>query len=153
MATCQTGRAGRAQRAQATPKSELRFVASSQQMMIPPPGAPGSGFSDLGQRESQRLVRSGPFRRPRCENTDSGSSCIRGRMQEKRNPATTRLSNRREAPRAAGPKPVELRRPDTSSESFRSECERESLSLANDPNEAEVLDCIARVADVTGDWS
>jgi hypothetical protein len=74
-------------------------------------------------------------------------------MRKKRNPATTRLCNGREAPRAAGSRPVKIGPPDISAESFRRKCERESLSLVNDPNEDEVLDCIARVADATGDWS
>ena len=71
----------------------------------------------------------------------------------KRDPAATRLLKRGEALRAAGPTRVKLRYPATSSESFRRKCERESLSLASDPNEAEVLDWIGRVADVSGDWS
>jgi hypothetical protein len=45
---------------------------------------------------------------------------------------------------------VQLWLPDTSSESFRRKCERESLSLANDPHDAEVLDWIAEAADTDG---
>jgi hypothetical protein len=59
-------------------------------------------------------------------------------MQEKQNSAATKTSQRRAALRVAGSGPVKLRLPDTSSESFRGKCERESLSLANDPHEAEV---------------
>lgn len=68
-------------------------------------------------------------------------------MKKKENPGTTRPSKRREARRAATSGPVKLRLPHTSSESFRRKCERESLSLANDPHEAEVLDWIAKVSD------
>jgi hypothetical protein len=45
---------------------------------------------------------------------------------------------------------VQLWLPDTSSESFRRKCERESLSLTNDPLEAETLAWIAEVADTDG---
>jgi hypothetical protein len=68
-------------------------------------------------------------------------------MQKKRNPATARPSKSREHFHAAGPRCVKLRLSDTDSESFRRKCERESLSLTNDPHETEVLDWIAKVSD------
>jgi hypothetical protein len=52
--------------------------------------------------------------------------------------------------RAAGLKPVQIWIPDTRSESFRKRCERECLSLATDPHEAETLAWIAEVADTDG---
>ncbi|MGO8756944.1 MAG: antitoxin MazE family protein [Terracidiphilus sp.] len=67
-----------------------------------------------------------------------------------RNAVTVRVRKHREHLRAAGLRPVQLWLPDTSSESFRRKCERESLSLANDPHEAEVLAWIAEVADTDG---
>jgi hypothetical protein len=63
---------------------------------------------------------------------------------------TQRVRKHREQLRSAGLRPVQLWLPDTSSESFRRKCERESLSLAGDPHEVEVLDWIAEVADTDG---
>jgi hypothetical protein len=65
---------------------------------------------------------------------------------------TQRVRKHREALRAAGLRPVQLWLPDTSSESFRRKCEQESLSLAGDPLETDVLDWIAEGAD-TDDWA
>jgi hypothetical protein len=64
--------------------------------------------------------------------------------------ATERVRKHREQLRAAGLKPVQIWVPDTRSESFRRKCERESLSLAGDPLEAETLAWIAEVADTDG---
>lgn len=64
-------------------------------------------------------------------------------MQKKRDPATTWPSQRSAVEKSL----MELCLPDVSSESFRRMCERESLSLTNDPHEAEVLDWIAKVSD------
>lgn len=66
-------------------------------------------------------------------------------MQKKRNQSTTRPSQRRATPSVAGPVKLHLRY--ASSENFRRKCERESLSLANDPHEVEVLEWIAKVSD------
>jgi hypothetical protein len=63
---------------------------------------------------------------------------------------TQRVRKHREQLRAAGLRPVQLWLPDTSSEAFRKKCAQESLSLANDPHEAETLAWIAEVADTDG---
>jgi hypothetical protein len=63
---------------------------------------------------------------------------------------TIRVRKHREQLRAEGLKPVQIWVSDTRSESFRRKCERESLSLAADPLEAETLDWIAEVADTDG---
>ena len=63
---------------------------------------------------------------------------------------TDRVRKHRESRRAAGLKPVQIWVPDTRSESFRQQCERESLSLAADPHEAEILNWTAEVADTDG---
>ncbi len=68
-----------------------------------------------------------------------------------RNTVTVRVRKHREQLRAAGLRPVQIWLPDTSSESFRRKCERESLLLANDPLENETLAWIDEVAD-TDDW-
>jgi hypothetical protein len=65
---------------------------------------------------------------------------------------TERVRKHREALRAAGFKPVQIWIPDTRLESFRKRCERECLSLVDDPHEAETLDWIAEVADTDG-WA
>ena len=67
-----------------------------------------------------------------------------------RTAVTDRVRKHRETLRAAGLKPVQIWVPDTRSESFRRQCERESLSLAADPHEAEILNWIAEVADTDG---
>ncbi len=69
-----------------------------------------------------------------------------------KNAVTMRVRKHRKALRAAGLRPVQLWLPDTSSMSFRRKCKRESLSLANDPHEAEVLGWMAEVADTDG-WA
>jgi hypothetical protein len=74
-------------------------------------------------------------------------------MQKKRNPATTPPSKRRETSNAAGPGQAKLRPLDAFSENIRRKCGRESLVLVNDPHEAEVLNRISQVADVSGGWS
>ena len=71
-------------------------------------------------------------------------------MSTTRSSITIRVRKHRERLRAAGLRPVQLWLPDTSSESFRRKCERESLSLTNDPLEAEPLAWIAEVADTDG---
>jgi hypothetical protein len=63
---------------------------------------------------------------------------------------TDRVRKHREALRAAGLKPVQIWIPDTRSESFRQQCERESLLLKNDKQEAETLAWIAEIADTDG---
>jgi hypothetical protein len=63
---------------------------------------------------------------------------------------TIRVRKHREGLRAAGLRPVQIWLPDTRSKSFRKRCQRECLMLEADPNEAEVLDWIERVADLDG---
>jgi hypothetical protein len=63
---------------------------------------------------------------------------------------TERVRKHRDLQRAAGLKPVQIWIPDTRSESFRQKCERESLSLSADPQEAEALAWIAEAADTDG---
>ncbi len=63
---------------------------------------------------------------------------------------TERVRKHREALQAAGLKPVQIWIPDTRSESFRRQCEQESLLLAGDPAEAEMMAWIAEVADTDG---
>jgi hypothetical protein len=63
---------------------------------------------------------------------------------------TERVRKHREHLRAAGLKPVQIWIPDTRSAEFRKKCERESRSLAGDPQEAETLAWIAEVADTDG---
>ena len=63
---------------------------------------------------------------------------------------TNRVRKHRDSLRIAGMKPVQIWVPDTRSESFRRKCERESLSLVADPQEAETLAWIAEVADTDG---
>ena len=64
---------------------------------------------------------------------------------------TERVQKHREILRAEGLRPVQIWVPDTRLESFRKQCERESLSLGNDPLEAETLAGIDEVA-VTDGW-
>jgi hypothetical protein len=71
-------------------------------------------------------------------------------MPPARSTITIRVRKHREQLRAAGLRPVQLWLPDTSSENFRRKCERESLSLTNDPLEDETLAWIADVADTDG---
>ena len=63
---------------------------------------------------------------------------------------TERVRKHREQLRAEGLKPIQIWIPDTRSDSFRRKCERESLSLAADPLEADTLAWIAEVADTDG---
>ena len=63
---------------------------------------------------------------------------------------TVRVRKHREGLRAAGLRPVQIWLPDTTSQSFRKKCERESLSLVGDPLEAETLAWMSKVADTDG---
>lgn len=63
---------------------------------------------------------------------------------------TDRVRRHRESLRESGLKPLQIWIPDTRSESFRQLCRRESLLVASDPHEAEILDWIAQVADTDG---
>jgi hypothetical protein len=72
-------------------------------------------------------------------------------MPKTGNPATISECQRRTFLHAERLRPVRLWLPDTRSAAFREKCERESLSLAADPLEAETLVRIAKAAD-TRDW-
>jgi hypothetical protein len=63
---------------------------------------------------------------------------------------TLRVKKHREQLRAAGLRPVQLWLPDTSLAGFRLRCERESASLKDDPNEADLQDWIAEVTEAEG---
>jgi len=65
---------------------------------------------------------------------------------------TQRVRKHREQLRASGLRLVQIWLPDTTSDSFRKKCERESLLLASDPLEAETLAWISEVADTDG-WA
>ena len=67
-----------------------------------------------------------------------------------RTAVTERVRKHRKQLRADGMKPIQIWIPDTRSESFRQKCERESVSLAADPLEADTLAWIAEVADTDG---
>lgn len=67
-----------------------------------------------------------------------------------RTAVTERVRKHRKQLRADGMKPIQIWIPDTKSESFRQKCERESVSLAADPLEADTLAWIAEVADTDG---
>jgi hypothetical protein len=67
-----------------------------------------------------------------------------------RTAVTERVRRHRQQLRAEGLKPIQIWIPDTRSESFRQKCERESLSLVSDPQEAEILTWIAEVSDTDG---
>ena len=68
-------------------------------------------------------------------------TCVSERVQKYRNNL-----------RAAGLRPVQIWIPDTRKEGFPEECRRQSLLLAKDAHEAEVLDWIEEVSDREG-WT
>ena len=63
---------------------------------------------------------------------------------------TTRVQNHRKNLREMGFRPVQIWVRDTRSEVFKAECTKQSLSLHNDPQEAEVLDWMESVQDFEG---
>jgi hypothetical protein len=71
-------------------------------------------------------------------------------VQAMRTATTVRVRKHRESLRELGLKPLQIWIPDTRSESFRLQCERESLLAASDPHEAEILDWIGKVAATDG---
>jgi hypothetical protein len=71
-------------------------------------------------------------------------------VQSVRTATTDRVRKHRDSLRELGLKPLQIWIPDTRSESFRQQCERESLLVASDPHEAEILDWIGKVADTDG---
>ncbi|MDY6822812.1 MAG: antitoxin MazE family protein [Thermodesulfobacteriota bacterium] len=67
-------------------------------------------------------------------------------------PAKERVRKHRAGLRAAGLRPIQIWIPDTRKEGFAEECRRQSLLVANDPHEKEILTWIDNVAD-HGEWS
>jgi len=63
-----------------------------------------------------------------------------------------RVQKHRNSLRAAGLRPIQIWVPDTRREGFAEECRRQSLLLARDPQEAEILDWIEDVSDTEG-WA
>jgi hypothetical protein len=71
-------------------------------------------------------------------------------MTERSNIAA-RVQKHRQALRAAGLRPIQIWVPDTRRRGFAAECRRQSLSLRDDPHEAETLEWLDKVAD-QDDW-
>lgn len=65
-------------------------------------------------------------------------------------PTKTRVRKYRDSLRAAGLRPIQIWVPDTRKKGFAEECRRQSLLVANDPQEAEVLSWIEDVSDTEG---
>lgn len=63
-----------------------------------------------------------------------------------------RVKKYREGLRASGLRPIQIWVPDTRKKGFAEECRRQSLLLANDPQEAEVLGWLGEVSDTSG-WT
>lgn len=66
--------------------------------------------------------------------------------------ARERVQKHRKNLRASGLRPIQLWVPDTRREGFAAECRRQSLLVANDPQENEILDWIDQASDTKG-WS
>ncbi|EFI35461.1 conserved hypothetical protein [Desulfonatronospira thiodismutans ASO3-1] len=65
-------------------------------------------------------------------------------------PVKERVRKHREGLRSAGMRPIQIWIPDTREEGFGEECRRQSLLVANDPQEKEVLSWIEDVSDREG---
>ena len=63
-----------------------------------------------------------------------------------------RVQKHRDSLRAAGMRPIQIWVPDTSREGFAEECRRQSLLVAGDSQETEVLEWIEQVSDTDG-WT
>jgi hypothetical protein len=61
-----------------------------------------------------------------------------------------RVKRHRSHLRAAGLRPIQIWVPDTRREGFAEECKRQSLLVANDQHERELLDWIEEVSDTEG---
>jgi len=61
-----------------------------------------------------------------------------------------RVAKHRQAPRAAGLRPVQIWLPDTRRPGFAAECRRQSLALRDDPQDQKTLDWIEQVSDLDG---
>jgi len=67
-----------------------------------------------------------------------------------RSEITYRVEKHRQGLRAAGLRPLQIWVPDTRKPGFAEECRRQSLSLRDDPHEAETLDFLDAAADRDG---
>ena len=67
-------------------------------------------------------------------------------------PVAARVQKRRDILRAAGLRPIQIWVPDTRRRGFAEECRRQSLLLAGDAHEADMLDWLDQVAD-RDDWT
>ena len=67
-------------------------------------------------------------------------------------PARDRVDKHRKNLRASGLRPIQIWVPDTRKEGFAEECRRQSLLVAKDPQENEILNWIENVSDTEG-WS
>lgn len=65
-------------------------------------------------------------------------------------PTKTRVRKHRDRLRAAGLRPIQIWVPDTRKKGFAQECHRQSLLVANDSQEAEVLSWVEDVSDTDG---
>lgn len=63
-----------------------------------------------------------------------------------------RVKKYRDNLRASGLRPVQIWVPDTRKKGFADECRRQSMLLANDSQETEILDWIGEVSDTSG-WT
>lgn len=63
-----------------------------------------------------------------------------------------RVKKYRDNLRASGLRPVQIWIPDTRKKGFADECRRQSLLLANDAQEIEILDWLGEVSDTSG-WT
>ena len=61
-----------------------------------------------------------------------------------------RVQKHRAGLRAAGLRPVQIWVPDTRSSGFANECRRQSLTLQDDPQEADILNWLEAAADTKG---
>ncbi|WP_045216033.1 antitoxin MazE family protein [Desulfonatronovibrio magnus] len=61
-----------------------------------------------------------------------------------------RVQKHREKLKQSGLRPVQIWVPDTRKEDFAEECRRQSLMIADDSQEKEILDWIEDVSDVRG---
>ena len=66
-------------------------------------------------------------------------------------PGSERARRHRARLRRSGLRPIQIWVPDTRRAGFAEECRRQSVLLANDPGEREVLDWIDAAADID-DW-
>jgi hypothetical protein len=63
-----------------------------------------------------------------------------------------RVQKHRANLRSAGLRPLQIWVPDTRRKGFAEKCRSQSLLIANDPHETEVLDWIENVSDIDG-WT